>query len=346
MIAPMLIAALHTALLTTDAASAAPEWVHLVPAGEFRGVDGRGPYRLRDAARVIEASMTAGRLPIDENHATDHAMKEGGAAPARGWIIEMQARDDGIWGRVEWTAAGQQLLGDKAYRGISPVFAHTDKGGEVVQLLRAALTNAPNLAQLKTLHTQQESNVDLAKLRAALGLADTADEAAIIAAAAAARTAVTAHTQQVTAIAKAAGLADDAKPEVIVTALQTRAAAGNPDDLAKQVVALQTQLTTVQQERAKEKATAAVDAAIKAGKPIPTTLRDHYIARHMQDPVAVETELAGLPSLHTGGVTRPPAGGDAAVTDPEEARVIALLGVDPKIYAEQKKQLGLTVEAG
>jgi len=343
----MLIASLHTALPAAAADQSVPDWVHLIPAGEFRGVDDRGPYRLADAARVISASMAAGRLPIDENHATDFAMKDGRAAPARGWIVEMQARDDGIWGRVEWTQAGTQLLSDRAYRGISPVFAHTEKGGEVVQMLRAALTNTPNLAQLKTLHTQQESIVDLTKLRAALGLAETADEAAIIAAAAAARQAVSAHGQQVAGIAKAAGLAEDAKPDAIVTALQTRAAAGNPDDLAKQVVALQAQLTTVQQDRAREKATAAVDAAIKAGKPIPATLRDHYVARHMQDPAAVEKELAGLPSLHAGGITKPPAGADgAAVMDPEEARAIALLGIDPKAYAEQKKKLGLNLEAG
>ncbi len=39
---------------------------------------------------------------------------------ARGWIVELQARDDGIWGRVEWTGAGRALIEDRAYRGISP----------------------------------------------------------------------------------------------------------------------------------------------------------------------------------------------------------------------------------
>ncbi len=53
-----------------------PEWIELIPAGEFAGRDGRGPYRLTDAAAVIEASqalrMDAG-LPIDYDHATDFA---------------------------------------------------------------------------------------------------------------------------------------------------------------------------------------------------------------------------------------------------------------------------------
>jgi methylmalonyl-CoA mutase N-terminal domain/subunit len=69
--------------------------------------------------------------------------------------------------------------------------------------------------------------------------------------------------------------------------------------------------------------------------------------REERDPAAVEKELAGLPSLHAGGITKPPAGADgAAVMDPDEARAIALLGIDPKAYAEQKKKLGLNLEAG
>ncbi len=67
------------------------------------------------------------------------------------WIGELQARPDGIWGRVEWTESGAALMGDKAYRGISPVFTHS-KDGAVTRILRAALTNTPNLSQLATLH--------------------------------------------------------------------------------------------------------------------------------------------------------------------------------------------------
>lgn len=128
-----------------------PEWIHLVPGGSFSGRDGRGPYKLRDAAAVIAASMADGRLPVDENHATDFAAESGAPSPARGWIVQLESRDDGIWGRVEWTESGRALLADKAYRGISPVFMH-DEGGAVQKLLRAALTNTPNLPQLATLH--------------------------------------------------------------------------------------------------------------------------------------------------------------------------------------------------
>src|SRR5262245_18292737 len=98
-------------------------------------------------------------------------------------------------------------MADRAYRGLSPFVAHR-QDGEILSVLRAGLTNAPNLTQLATLHNQQEPDVDLKALRAALGLADAADEAAIIAAAAAARTAVSTHGAQLLRIAEAAKVAD------------------------------------------------------------------------------------------------------------------------------------------
>ena len=146
--------ALMTALgAGAGTAGGAPEWVQLIPAGEFKGIDGRGPYHVANAQAVIASSMARaqGKLPVDENHGTQRAAKLGLGAPARGWIVEMATREDGIWGRVEWTEAGRALVGDGAYRGISPVFEHTASGG-VVRILSAALTNDPNLSQLATLH--------------------------------------------------------------------------------------------------------------------------------------------------------------------------------------------------
>ena len=150
-----------TTLMTALAASAGdgvPDWVQLIPGGRFAGIDGRGPYHVASAKAVIAASMARGqgKLPIDENHATQRAAKEGLAAPARGWIVELADREkDGIWGRVEWTEAGRALVADGAYRGISPVFEHT-AGGGVVRILSAALTNDPNLTQLATLHDSED----------------------------------------------------------------------------------------------------------------------------------------------------------------------------------------------
>lgn len=318
-----LTAALHAALPAPPPDGGAPTWVHLVPAGTFRGTDGRGPYTVANAAALIAASLPEGqRLPIDENHATDHGAASGVPAPARGWIVALEARADGVWGQVEWTPTGAALLAERAYRGISPVFVHT-KGGEVRRLLRAALTNAPNLAQLATLHTQQEPPLDLTQLRAALGLDAGADEAAIIAAAQAAQAAIATHAEATRRLAEAARLPKPAEAgvEEIITALQAQW--GGDASLRTELVALQTQLETLRAAAARDKAVAAVDGAIRAGKPITPALREHYIARHAQDPASVETELAALPSLHAGGLAghAPPPSGSR---DPREIAQAAL----------------------
>jgi hypothetical protein len=145
-----------------------PEWVHLLPAGKFSGADGRGPYTAHDPAVIIAASMAAGRLPVDENHATDLAAPKGGPSPARGWIVEMQVRPDGIWGRVEWTEIGRSMLAARAYRFISPVLLN-DKNGTVLRILRAALTNVPNLLQLKSLNSRRDEGEAFLTTMAAQG---------------------------------------------------------------------------------------------------------------------------------------------------------------------------------
>jgi phage I-like protein len=126
---------------------APPEWVMLIPAGEFSGRDGRGPFRLADPAAVIAATneleMAAG-LPIDYDHATDFAAPKGRPAPAAGWIRELAVRDGALWGRVDWTPHGAMAITSREYRYISPVFQYTP-AGEVTRLLRAGLTNNPNL---------------------------------------------------------------------------------------------------------------------------------------------------------------------------------------------------------
>lgn len=295
----MLITAAHSAL--PDAAEP-PEWLQLLPSGVFSGVDGRGPYRLDDPAVVIAASLPLGKLPIDENHSTDFAVKTGQPSPARAWIIELQARDSGIWGRIEWTPSGQALWADKSYRGISPVFEADKVDGRIIRLHRAALTNTPNLAPLATLFHQQGPIMDLqSQLRQLHGLPDTADDTAILNACKAAASSVTKHAAQLATIATAAGVTGT-DATAIVTAMQAqRTAAGGAAELQTTVLSLQTQLQTVQAERSKERATAFIDAAIRAGKPI-LPVRDRLITQHMADPETCEALVNGMPSINAGGL--------------------------------------------
>jgi phage I-like protein len=132
------------------AGAIAPEWITLIPAANFKGFDGRGPYRLDQPSQVVAATeemiakhMTAG-LPLDFDHATDFAAPEGRQAPAAGWIKQVRAVNGAIQGRIEWTPKGKDAVEAHEYRYVSPVFEYDDEGS-VVRLLRAALTNNPNL---------------------------------------------------------------------------------------------------------------------------------------------------------------------------------------------------------
>ena len=317
-----------------------PEWVHLLPTGTFSGADGRGPYRVGDASALIEASMQAQRLTLDENHSTDFAMTSGVPSPARGWIVAMQSRADGLWGQVEWTEDGAAMVRKKEYRGISPVYEHTPDG-QVHRVLRAALTNAPNLT-LTALHSQGHK-MDLNTLRTALGLPATADEAAVMAALTGLRGQIAAHATELGRVATAAGVAPDAKPEAIITALQARAAGATTEvqTLSGLVTTLQSQLTTLTNDRARDRAVLAIDAAAAAGKVIQPAMREHYIARHMADPAAVQKELDAMPSLHAGGFV-PPASPTGQQVTGVEAQVAALMSVAPKkLAATRDARLGV-----
>src|SRR5581483_1517913 len=138
------------------------------------------------------------------------------------------------------------------------------------------------------------------KLREALGLAADATEETVLNAVKSAKDAAKTALQSV---AKAAGLKDDAKPEEVMQAVTALAAARSEAGSAE-VKALQTeladvtkQLNALKSDRAREKAIAFVDGAIKEGRVGVKALRDHYIERHASDPAAVEKEIAALPKL-------------------------------------------------
>jgi len=333
-------AAGYADMLALNAEGGAPEYVMLLPAGPtIATMDGRGPYRVTDMAKLAETSLQAagGKLPIDENHSTDLAAPQGRPSPARGWIVDLQARADGLYGKVDWTDSGKQLLADRAYRGISAVFRHL-ADGTITRLLRASLTNVPNLRGLTALNAEEVDMDFIQKLRQALGLADDADEATALNAVAALKQS-TALQSALAPIAKAAGLNDDAEAGAVLAAVTALATEAKKAPGADQITALQAELKTVtanfaalQAQIAADRATAFVDGAIKAGRVGVKPLRDHYIAMHAADPARVEREINAMPILGASGVLpAPPKGPDGKIAlNAEHTNVSKLLGLKPE----------------
>lgn len=324
----------RTSLLTAlcsaiaiDATGDVPEWVHLLPAGEIRTIDGRGPYRVASMHSVADLLPEGKKLPIDEMHATDKGAPLGLPAPARGWIVALQARDDGLWGKVEWTGTGHQLMADKAYSGLSPVILHS-KAGEVVQVLRASLTNTPNLQGLTSLHSEENpdgGSMDWkAKLIELLGLDSEADDDAIMAAL-------------------------KAKMEATKIALQSQ----EIDATHPLIVSLQSELNNVTtrhnafvEGQTRKDATAYVDGEIKRGRVGLKPMRDTYISMHMENAERTEQLISAMPVLagltETGDI---PSGKDDKGLDATDHEIIALMGVSEEDYLAGLKASGVRKEA-
>lgn len=298
-----------------------PEWIHLLPAGEIRTVDGRGPYKVASLQSIAATSLKAGdKLPLDENHATDKGAVLGLAAPARGWIVELQARDDGLWGRVEWTGEGQRLMADKAYRGISPAIL-LSQDNTVLGVLRASLTNTPNLQGLVSLHSEETGMDWKAKLIELLGLDSGADDAAISAALTAKMGAATELCSQ------------DLLAHPTVIALQS------------QLTELTGQLNTINEQRSRDAAVAFVDGAIAEGRVGVKPARDQYISLHMQDAERAAALISALPVLKAGSVNIDPAPQvEPGELDAGDRQVIALMGISEDDYRARLKATGTRKE--
>lgn len=168
------------ALSANSVAPGAPEWVHLMPLGDIQGRDGR-QYTLRNAQAIIDDfDARAVDLPIDFEHQTLSAKETRvGPVPAAGWIKELKAKPDGIWGRVEWTVTAKNMISEKEYRYISPVMMHRLDEIEVRRLTGAGLVHHPNLT-LTALASEEDTMDDqrpiMHRIAQRLGLADGASE--------------------------------------------------------------------------------------------------------------------------------------------------------------------------
>lgn len=174
-----------TAIFQTDLASAgkgAPEWIELFPAGpNIEARDGR-KWTLEPSRVLAAFTANNGPLAIDYEHGQHHLARQGKPAPAAGWITDLEERNGGIWGRVEWVAAAAELIAERAYRFISPDFDHT-KDGQITRLNGAGLVNRPALAMTALAQFNPKQEIFMLKAIAqALGLAEDAEEAAILSA--------------------------------------------------------------------------------------------------------------------------------------------------------------------
>ncbi len=370
------LAAATVAVCSTaiSAADAAGSWVQLVPAGTFHGRDGRGPWHTEgpehlqsivDVTRQLAGSQD---LVVDFDHQSIFSATPGvgGLAPAAGWVKELAVREDGIWGRVEWTEEAQSAIRAGKYRYISPVFYHSKQSGKVMAIRLAGLTNLPNLdlaevAASSLIFPTEPQEDTMKKILAALGLAEGVGEDGVIAA-------INAMQTSSTAFAIAAGLTKDATSEQIVAAVNSMSAdlkkvraaaklqeAASGDEIVTainsqstvvdptkyvpiaMVTEMQGTLKTLQDKLATGEAETAVNSAIASGRLAPS-LRDWAMELHSADKTKFDTFVDKAPVLTATQRTDPAHKPAEAALDDTDMAVMSQMGLQQEAFLNARKQ--------
>lgn len=314
-----------------------PEWIELMRRGPLVARDGRR-WRLDDPASVVDASRRrAGGtdLVVDYEHQTAHARENGREAPAAGWIRELRDRDGAIEARVEWTERALAAIRAREYRYYSPSFLHGRADRAVRVVTGAGLTNTPALDVPALASEEGSMNERWRRLLAALGIDEDADDAAIDAAVArvGAGDGASAAAALMGRVREALGVDADAGDDAVLSAARDRAAAGDAVPRAEfdRVAA---DLATMRSERREERATAAVDQAVAAGR-VPPAQRDWALDLARTNLESFESYAASAP------VVAPPAAGNPSPDpdrdlDADERAMCSALGVSEGAFREAR----------
>ena len=122
----------------------------ITPLGEFVGssTDGKPTKEIIDEESIIQMARQTEELLLDRDHASMRSQDERNTK-AYGWISGLKAivglgDMDGLYGTIKWTPDGIELVKERAYRFLSPVF-ELDGDGRAIKLVNVALTNRPAL---------------------------------------------------------------------------------------------------------------------------------------------------------------------------------------------------------
>lgn len=268
-------------------AGAPPTEIKIAPAGTVTTRDGR-KFTFDGAALVARFEADGVDLPIDIDHATSRRAAFGERANAVGWIKGLSARADGVYATpIDWLDEGRAALASRTHRYLSPTFRHSASGA-VTWLHSVALVTAPALSMPAVADATGQSEIPMLNAIAkALGLAETADEAACLSA--------------------------------IATLTAGKVGKEVHDEALARLSAATTELDNLKKTAREEKVNSLLEGALKARKIFPAQ-RPQYEALCATDAGLAQVEAllaATTPALQGSDLDQRelPAGGDGA-TDP------------------------------
>jgi phage I-like protein len=156
-----------------------PTEIMLIPPGNpVTGRDGRS-WNNPDPSGVVDFFESRGvDMPVDIEHSSELKAPQGEEAPAMAWITSEEARSDGsVWGKVDWTKRGSEMVMNREYRYYSPVLVYEKATLNIRGISSVGLTNKPNLfVNALNREQQKEDHPMLKRLLALLGLPETTTE--------------------------------------------------------------------------------------------------------------------------------------------------------------------------
>lgn len=147
--------------------------VNVSPVGTFYGSDSEGnaiPENLTEESlqRLADQLNSSNeQILVDADHASCRAGIEKDTS-ACGWLEKFFVKPlKGLWAKLKLTNKGRDLVENRVYRFLSPVFK-LDENGEPMQLNSVAMTNCPALAPeiapiINTKPKQETINMEMTK---------------------------------------------------------------------------------------------------------------------------------------------------------------------------------------
>ncbi len=333
---------------------AVPEWVPMMPGGSWTAFDGRGPFKVTDAAALVQkinASITERGVKhkLDAHHQSRTAKDKKGHVPAYAWLDQYRVGEGGrIEAHVEmWTDRGRKAVESKELRYISPEFFR-GADGEIEMIVAGSLTNEPLFDRLQVAEATggEEAVMDVQKLFEALcamlGLdpAATKPEAVAEAVKALAEKPAEAVPEAASA-ATALGLETGVSTAAIFTAAAERAV---------ELTTVKGKLETAEAELAKlqtAEAARVVEAVLtKHAKKIPPAKLDAARIAAAKDPAAFDALYATVADPLTAEATAAPAPDSKreytlADVPPHLVQVAKAMGKDPVAVYKHAQERGI-----
>ena len=200
--------------------------VQIAPYGTYEngGSDGKRHRQTVDEKSVQTLLENfGGEVLVD----ADHESELGGSTEALAWITALSDRgpgpEGGLWGAFRWTDAGAEAVTGRRFRFVSAAW-EVDEKDRPLRLISCALTNKPAIPAKPILNSatataspqpnpQPQPTPNMDEIKAALGLAPDADEAAILEAVQALKAKI-AEQEEAALNAEAEAFADEHKERV------------------------------------------------------------------------------------------------------------------------------------